>query len=133
MSRSYGVSMSCSLIMGMGHTDAGGVQGEKPCDRHLEEQHMCGIAGYWGQLPAGSAAALVHNMNAALAYRGPDGEGMWLGSNVGFGHRRLAIIDVTDGAQPMASADGRYHIVFNGEIYNYRELRQHLMSVGYPF
>ena len=94
---------------------------------------MCGIAGYWGQLPVSSAAALVHDMNAALAHRGPDGEGMWLGSDVGFGHRRLAIIDVAGGAQPMASADGRYRIVFNGEIYNYRELRQQLMSVGYPF
>jgi len=72
-------------------------------------------------------------MNASLVHRGPDGEGMWMGPKVGLAHRRLAIIDLAGGAQPMASADGRYRIVLNGEIYNYRSLRQELTGAGYKF
>lgn len=72
-------------------------------------------------------------MNAALAHRGPDAEGVWTEGPVALGHRRLAIIDLSDaGRQPMASADGRYQMVFNGEIYNYRELRVELAE-HYPF
>jgi len=59
---------------------------------------MCGIAGYWGSIATKSAAALLQMMNVSLAYRGPDGEGRWLGPHVGLGHRRLAIIDVVGGA-----------------------------------
>lgn len=94
---------------------------------------MCGIAGYWGELPADRAEAVLADMNAALSHRGPDGAGTWVGAGVGLAHRRLAIIDLAGGAQPMSSADGRYHIVFNGEIYNYKELRRELIVAGYSF
>ena len=94
---------------------------------------MCGIAGYWGDLPGSQGTALLQTMNASLAHRGPDGEGLWTGPDVGLGHRRLAIIDLAGGAQPLASADGRYRIVFNGEIYNHRALRQELAGAGYQF
>ncbi len=61
-----------------------------------------------------------------VEHRGPDGEGYWSAPGVGFGHRRLAIIDVGGSNQPMASPDGRLHVCFNGEILNYRELRDRL-------
>lgn len=94
---------------------------------------MCGIAGYWGTMPVEKASALLRTMNVLLAHRGPDGEGVWMDSQVGLGHRRLAIIDLVGGGQPMASADGRYRVVFNGEIYNHRLLRSELEAVGYKF
>jgi asparagine synthase (glutamine-hydrolysing) len=94
---------------------------------------MCGISGYWGELPRENGVALLQRMNDALIHRGPDGEGVWIESQVGLAHRRLAIIDLDGGAQPMASFDERYHIVFNGEIYNYRTLRQELAAAGYKF
>ncbi len=75
-------------------------------------------------------------MNDRMAARGPDGSGLWLSDDgrMGFAHRRLAIIDLSDsGAQPMHSACGRFSITFNGEIYNYRELRAELQSKGYAF
>jgi asparagine synthase (glutamine-hydrolysing) len=81
----------------------------------------------------GAGEAILKNMNATLAHRGPDGESTWVGQGVGLAHRRLAIIDLTGGAQPMSSADGRYRIVFNGEIYNHKELRRQLMIAGYKF
>lgn len=98
---------------------------------------MCGIAGIIA--PGGSIAnpkdALVR-MTDALAHRGPDSHGTWMdaGSGVLLGHRRLAIVDLTeDGTQPMISASGRYTIVFNGEIYNFRELRAELEGRGERF
>src|SRR5258708_27831871 len=72
-------------------------------------------------------------MTAALAHRGPDGQSCWLGQDVGLGHTRLAIIDLAGGDQPMWSADGQHVIVFNGEIYNYPELRDQLLKRGYQF
>lgn len=75
-------------------------------------------------------------MTTALAHRGPDGEGFWISDNarVGFGHRRLSIIDLTQSAsQPMSFANGRLMITFNGEIYNYIELRNQLLKLGYQF
>ncbi len=75
-------------------------------------------------------------MNERMVSRGPDGSGLWLseGGRTGFGHRRLAIIDLSEGgAQPMHTADGRLTITFNGEIYNYRELRAELQSRGRRF
>ncbi len=90
---------------------------------------MCGIAGVFGRFPAGTAAA----MGERLAVRGPDGAGVFedAASGIAFAHRRLSIIDLTDaGHQPMTDADGRFTISYNGEIYNYRELRADLIARG---
>jgi len=98
---------------------------------------MCGIAGVVTPgRPLADPMALARRLGGALAHRGPDGEGAWLSpaSDVLLVHRRLAIIDTSaDGAQPMATADGRHQIVFNGEVYNYRELRRALESRGERF
>ena len=99
---------------------------------------MCGIAGihaYLDVAPPVDRAELAR-INDRMAPRGPDGSGLWLsaGGRTGLAHQRLAIIDLSaNGAQPMHSACGRYTITFNGEIYNYRELRDELMSRGYRF
>ncbi|WYX23253.1 hypothetical protein WJ969_21550 [Achromobacter xylosoxidans] len=70
-------------------------------------------------------------MTDAIAHRGPDGEGCWTEGPVGLGHRRLAIIDLSpSGHQPMRSGDGRYSLTYNGELYNYRELREELEAKG---
>lgn len=95
---------------------------------------MCGIAG----IIAGDGArvvdtALVERMCDALAHRGPDGAGVWSEPGVALGHRRLSIIDLAGSAQPMLSADGSSVIVFNGEIYNFRELRRELEGAGFVF
>jgi asparagine synthase (glutamine-hydrolysing) len=68
----------------------------------------------------------VLQMTGTLLHRGPDGQGVWIGGATGLGHRRLAIIDVADSKQPMSSRDGRVHVCFNGELFNYRELRRDL-------
>src|SRR5689334_5977049 len=69
-----------------------------------------------------------------LAHRGPDGDGVWADGPIGLGHRRLAIIDLSDaGRQPMTTADGRFTITFNGEIYNFLELRARLEGLGHVF
>ncbi len=96
---------------------------------------MCGIAGIVSTYRKVSLDAL-RSMTSAIDYRGPDGDGhLLLEKNaVGFGHRRLSILDVrTVGSQPMVSACGRFHIVFNGEIYNYLELKEKLNACGYSF
>lgn len=95
---------------------------------------MCGISG-WFDI-AGERApdrAQVKAMNDALIHRGPDGEGFYFGPGVAFGHRRLAIIDLVTGDQPMFSADGATCITFNGEIFNFRELRRELELKGHRF
>ena len=100
---------------------------------------MCGIAGLFdsaARTPDEALKAAATAMIRTLAHRGPDGEGIWTdaASGVGFGHRRLAIIDLSPGgAQPMISAEGRYVVTYNGEIYNFRELRAELESLGHRF
>jgi asparagine synthase (glutamine-hydrolysing) len=95
---------------------------------------MCGIAGIIHLDYAPVSPAVLQRMTNAIAHRGPDGEGHWIEGNVGIGHRRLAIIDLTPaGHQPMISADHRYLLVFNGEVYNFRELRRELEARGYWF
>ncbi len=95
---------------------------------------MCGICGLFGTgRPVEEGRRIVDGMMMALAHRGPDGEGRAEGRNVLLGHRRLSIIDVALGAQPMVSADRRFALVFNGEIYNYLELRRELEREGASF
>lgn len=99
---------------------------------------MCGIAGYlaYAGVPADAEIAALGRMRMRMSARGPDGEGEWLSPDrrVGLAHRRLAIIDLDARAnQPMVSADGTLVIVFNGEIYNHRELRRRLESGGCLF
>jgi len=96
---------------------------------------MCGIAGIFS-FNDKVAVSSLKRMTDVISHRGPDGEGHWISSsgNVGFGHRRLSIIDLSDNAkQPMHYADGRYTITFNGEIYNYIELKEELLKKGYLF
>src|SRR5580658_9509359 len=96
---------------------------------------MCGIAG---KLIFDTAAKVgqadIQAMLDPIAHRGPDGQGIYLDRNVGLGHRRLAIIDLSEsGAQPMGNEDGSIQIVFNGEIYNFPELRRELIQKGHKF
>lgn len=93
---------------------------------------MCGIDGIlWTGAESGDCLATVMRMNAALAHRGPDDEGTFADRGVALGHRRLSIIDLSSaGHQPMTSADGRFTVVYNGEIYNFRDVRNKL---DYPF
>src|SRR5882762_10619259 len=99
---------------------------------------MCGIAGLFGYhddaLPI-DVGELV-DIREAMAVRGPDGSGLWVANDqrVGLAHKRLAIIDLSDaGAQPMKSADGAFVITYNGELYNYRQLRRELIERGHRF
>jgi asparagine synthase (glutamine-hydrolysing) len=99
---------------------------------------MCGIAGIHAYLDVAPPVdrAELKRINDRMAARGPDGNGLWLSADArtGLAHQRLAIIDLSQaGAQPMHSACGRYAITFNGEIYNYRELREELATRGYAF
>ena len=95
---------------------------------------MCGIAGLVQTDSAPVSPETLHAMTDAIAHRGPDGEGQWIEGNVGLGHRRLAIIDLSAAAaQPMHASNGRFVISYNGEIYNYRELRIELQELGYRF
>jgi asparagine synthase (glutamine-hydrolysing) len=96
---------------------------------------VCGIAGrinYVSERPV--SAALVQGMCDLIAHRGPDGSGVWTRGHAGLGHRRLAIIDLSEaGAQPMSTSDGQIWLTFNGEIYNFMELRSELEARGHRF
>ena len=95
---------------------------------------MCGIAGIWNyntQQPVETEQ--LHLITELLSHRGPDGEGYHVDGALGLGHRRLSIIDLTGGRQPMCNEDATVWIVFNGEIYNYPELRQELQRGGHNF
>jgi asparagine synthase (glutamine-hydrolysing) len=95
---------------------------------------MCGIAGILNLDGEPASPMVLRRMADALAHRGPDGEGYFTDGNAGLGHRRLAIIDLTPaGHQPMLSRDGRYALVYNGEIYNFQELRAELEALGHQF
>jgi asparagine synthase (glutamine-hydrolysing) len=91
---------------------------------------MCGVTGIRHFDGAPIDVALLDAMIERVAHRGPDDRGRWVAPSVGLGHTRLSIIDLGGSAQPMASADGRYQLSFNGEILNYRQLRTEL---DYPF
>jgi asparagine synthase (glutamine-hydrolysing) len=100
---------------------------------------MCGIAGFVepsaAPAPFGrdGASALVHRMCDVIRHRGPDDEGVWVDDGVALGMRRLSIIDLSTGHQPIHNEDRSVWIVFNGEIYNYRELRRELEAAGHRF
>jgi asparagine synthase (glutamine-hydrolysing) len=97
---------------------------------------VCGITGYWGYSSADLARGIFEAFTHSLAHRGPDGFGIehWADGRLWLGHRRLAIIDLSDQArQPMSYANGRYWITYNGEIYNYLELRDELTGRGHRF
>jgi asparagine synthase (glutamine-hydrolysing) len=95
---------------------------------------MCGIAGKLTWDPRGSVDAdLLGAMTDAVRHRGPDADGFYLGEGVGLGHRRLSIIDLATGDQPIANEDGTVWTIFNGEIYNFAEVRQQLESHGHRF
>lgn len=96
---------------------------------------MCGLTGFWSSRigSRAQANAVLERMNSALAHRGPDDSGTWLDleAGVALGHRRLSIIDLSpEGHQPMSSASGRFVITYNGEVYNYQELRRELDAQG---
>lgn len=94
---------------------------------------MCGIAGMLRQDGTAPSESLICAMTRVLSHRGPDGEGFYRDGPVALGHRRLAIIDLVTGSQPMGSEDGALWLSYNGEIYNFRELRQELMARGHRF
>ena len=95
---------------------------------------MCGITGLAGSFEREQGADQVAAMVDAVAHRGPDSSGIDSWSNCILGHRRLAIFDLSElGHQPMVYADRRYGIVFNGAIYNFRDLRRELQARGYTF
>lgn len=94
---------------------------------------MCGLAGI--ALPRGRQVdpTLLQRMNGTLIHRGPDGEGFFVDDNIGLAHRRLSIIDIATGAQPIFNEDKSVVVVFNGEIYNYRDLTTQLVAAGHVF
>src|SRR5262245_40108609 len=96
---------------------------------------MCGIAGIvdWERGVGQDERAVLARMTRALVHRGPDDEGVHFDAHVALGFRRLSIIDVAGGHQPLSNEDGSVWIVFNGEIYNYRELRDWLTQRGHTF
>ena len=92
---------------------------------------MCGICGFTGRRQ--DQKTVIEKMMKSIEHRGPDSEGSFFGGEITLGFRRLSIIDLEDGQQPMESADGNLHMVFNGEIYDYQELREELEAAGITF
>lgn len=108
-------------------------------DLKAEQELMCGIAGLVVNNHVQDLPVNLRKMTGAIAHRGPDDEGFYVNTtrdgtySIGLGHRRLSIIDLSTGHQPMGNEDGSIQIVFNGEIYNYIELRQELLARGHRF
>jgi asparagine synthase (glutamine-hydrolysing) len=94
---------------------------------------VCGIAGVLDLHGRVVEPALLHRLCKVLAHRGPDDEGYYVNGPVGLGQRRLAILDVAGGRQPMSNEDGTVWVTFNGEIYNFEDLRRHLDALGHRF
>ncbi|WP_374018406.1 asparagine synthase (glutamine-hydrolyzing) [Paenibacillus thiaminolyticus] len=94
---------------------------------------MCGIAGIYHFHDQQPSEHLIRSMMDLIHHRGPDDAKLWIGDRVGLGFRRLSIIDVAEGAQPLSNEDDSVWIIFNGEIYNYLELREDLLSRGHQF
>ena len=100
---------------------------------------MCGIFGWALGAANRQSGETLSRITKLMAHRGPDGAGQSLFDTadgrfqIGLGHRRLSIIDIGGGQQPMSSEDGRFTVIFNGEIYNYLELREELLALGHRF
>src|SRR5438132_4311033 len=94
---------------------------------------MCGVAGFWHFDKRPMDGAPLRRMTRALAHRGPDAEGYYEAPGIGLGHRRLSIIDLSTGGQPLCNEDGSVWVAFNGEIFNYVELRADLEIRGHVF
>ena len=94
---------------------------------------MCGICGIFDLSGRPVEVELIRRMMSVIRHRGPDGEGMFVKRNAGLGHRRLSIIDLEGGRQPLGNEDGTIQVVFNGEIYNFIELTRELESFGHKF
>ena len=94
---------------------------------------MCGITGFVNRRGEPANEAVLSDQMNALVHRGPDGVGWLVAGQAALGMRRLAIIDLVGGDQPMHSRAGTEHLMFNGEIYNYRELRRELQALGQTF
>ena len=92
---------------------------------------MCGICGFTGKIE--NREQVLDNMMTRIIHRGPDGAGVYMDEGIAMGHRRLSIIDLSTGDQPMKNEDGSLILTFNGEIYNYRELREELLAAGHTF
>src|SRR5450759_4141714 len=94
---------------------------------------MCGIAGFAGAMPIPDSGSVVRRMTAAIAHRGPDDNRFYNDSCASLGHRRLSIIDVSAGHQPMTNEDGSLWIIYNGEIFNHADLRPGLEAAGHRY
>src|SRR5688500_13463377 len=94
---------------------------------------MCGIAGIVQHNGFSVDRSCVQAMTRAMVHRGPDDEGVFIDRYVGLGHRRLSIIDRSSGHQPLCNEDESVWITFNGEIYNYQEIREELLANGHTF
>src|SRR5512145_785391 len=97
---------------------------------------MCGVAGFLALADAHPGQELLRAMADPMVHRGPDASGTWLSPDgrAGLSHRRLSILDLSEaGAQPMASSDGSLVIAYNGEVFNYREIRAELEKKGHAF
>ncbi len=110
------------------------VSGQQAAGKNQQYDKMCGIAGIlYADHRRPVDRALLQGMGAAIAHRGPDAEGILAEPGIGLVHRRLSIIDLAGGNQPIGNEDNSVQIVFNGEIYNYRELRRQLEAQGHRF
>ena len=94
---------------------------------------MCGIAGFVNDMPIDTKCPVLKRMTDIIAHRGPDSEGHYIDEHAALGHRRLSIIDLGGGKQPIYNEDGSLVITFNGEIYNYQPLREQLIEAGHTF
>ena len=92
---------------------------------------MCGIVGFYNNDK--DKDVVIKKMADRIKHRGPDGDGFYCDNNIALGHRRLSIIDIDGGSQPMFTQDKKLVVVFNGEIYNYRDLKETLQEAGYKF
>ena len=95
---------------------------------------MCGIAGQLNLDNSPVSPVVLKKMTDIIAHRGPDGEGHWIEGNIGLGHRRLSIIDLSvAGQQPMFTTDQRFVLTYNGEIYNFMELKINLQNLLFTY